>query len=218
MTQHRCVTLVPLFNQLASEDQVKINALVRHRKFKKGEQIILPNQDPCLVIVAHGQMKLYQLSGAGKEQLLRVAEPGDYEGENTLFGVQNDNLFGEALQPTEVCLLRQQDFQRLLLEYPRLSLKLLALNAEKMAGLEAQQRFFRMERIEERLANYLVDLAKATEAQAVTLPMKMKELATFLGTTPETLSRKFKQLEEAGWIKRQGKQIEILDQEALEED
>lgn len=217
MAQHRCVTLVPLFNHLAEAEQEKINQLVTHQKFAKGEQIITPEQDPRLVIVARGQLKLYQLSADGKEQLLRVAEPGDYEGENALFGARNANLFGEALQPTEVCLLQHRDFQQLLLAYPQLSLKLLAINAEKMAGLEAQQRFFRMEKIEERLATYLLDLAKAAESDHVTLPMKMKELATFLGTTPETLSRKFKLLETAGWITRHGKQVILVDKTELEE-
>lgn len=58
-------------------------------------------------------------------------EPGGYEGENAIFGVENSNLFGEALQNTEVCLLKQSDFQALLTDYPQLSLKLLTINAQK---------------------------------------------------------------------------------------
>ncbi len=46
--------------------------------------------------------------------------------------------------------------------------------------------------------------------------MKMKELAAFLGTTPETLSRKFKLLEKEGLIKRDKKTIIVLDHNKLE--
>jgi len=74
-----------------------------------------------------------------------------------------------------------------------------------------------MERIEERLATYLLDLAKATESSQVKIPMKMKELAGFLGTTPETLSRKLKSLEKDRLIKRDKQMIQILDSEKLEE-
>ncbi|WP_368258070.1 cyclic nucleotide-binding domain-containing protein, partial [Enterococcus faecium] len=113
-----CVSLVPLFNHLEIEDQQKIHSLVTHRKVEKGEQILAPNGESQLVIVASGSMKVYQLSASGKEQLLRVVEPGGYEGESQLLGVPNESLFGEALEKTEICVLRQKDFSELLLHYP----------------------------------------------------------------------------------------------------
>lgn len=215
--EHLCVTLVPLFNHLELEDQKRIHQLVKHVTYEKGETIVSPYDDPQLVIVAKGLLKVYQLSPSGKEQLLRVVEPGGYEGENALFGVKNNNLFSESLQKTEVCVLKQSDFQKLLKDYPQLSLKLLTINAEKNAKVEEQTQFLTMERIEERLATYLLDLAKAGESSQVKIPMKMKELAGFLGTTPETLSRKLKSLEKAQLIKREKQTIQILDAERLEE-
>lgn len=215
--EHICVTLVPLFNHLDLEEQRKINQLVTHQVFEKGEQIVTPEGDPQLVIVARGNMKVYQLSPAGREQLLRVVEPGGYEGESQLFGAQNDTLFGEALQQTEVCVLKHQDFQQLLLRYPQLSLRLLEINAEKMTKVEQQTQFLMMEKVEERLATYLLDLYKVSGEANVTIPMKMKELAAFLGTTPETLSRKLKLLEDHQLIQRKGSRITLLDLDGLED-
>lgn len=215
--EHICVTLVPLFNHLDLEEQRKINQLVTHQVFEKGEQIVTPEGDPQLVIVARGNMKVYQLSPAGREQLLRVVEPGGYEGESQLFGAQNDTLFGEALQQTEVCVLKHQDFQQLLLRYPQLSLRLLEINAEKMTKVEQQTQFLMMEKVEERLATYLLDLYKVSGGANVTIPMKMKELAAFLGTTPETLSRKLKLLEDHQLIQRKGSRITLLDLDGLED-
>ena len=211
-----CVSLVPLFNHLEIEDQQKIHSLVTHRKVEKGEQILAPNGESQLVIVASGSMKVYQLSASGKEQLLRVVEPGGYEGESQLLGVPNESLFGEALEKTEICVLRQKDFSELLLHYPALSLKLLAINAEKLTKVQ-QQTTFMMEKVEERVAVYLLDLAKATGKNHFFLPMKMKELAAFIGTTPETLSRKFKLLEENGYVKRENREVWIIDKEQLED-
>lgn len=215
MAEHLCVTLVPLFNHLDITEQEKINSLIYHRHFQKGEEIFQLG-DEKLVIVARGKMKVYQLSANGKEQLLRVVNPGGYEGENQLFGAKNESLIGEAIEATEVCVLTKKDFNALLLEYPQLMLKLLQLNAQKSLQLEQQTHFLTMERIEERLATYLLNLAQAQNTTHPILPMKMKELATFLGTTPETLSRKFKLLETTGLLARKGKQIERLDQEGLE--
>lgn len=216
MNAHFCVSLVPLFNHLQREDQQKINQLAVHEQRKKGEVILSPNDEPQLVIVARGQLKTYQLSQSGKEQLLRVVEPGQYEGENLLFGIRNENLFVEATQDTEICVLKQSDFQNLLTSYPKITLQLLTMNAEKVAQLEQQAQFLTMEKVEERLVTYLLDLHKSTHETIVTIPMKMKELAAFLGTTPETLSRKLKLLEEQQLIKRTRNKIQLCSIEALQ--
>ncbi|MBT8908533.1 Crp/Fnr family transcriptional regulator [Lactobacillus delbrueckii subsp. bulgaricus] len=176
--QHICVSLVPLFVDLPEKDQLKINSLASHRRYQKGETIF-QRGDEKLQIVARGNIKVYQLSASGREQLLRVAQPGDYEGEKQLFGLENDSFFGQAMENTEICSLSKADFNRVLMENPQLSLKLLELSTQKL------------------------------------LSMKMKDIALYLGTTPETLSRKFKLLEKMGYLKRTGKQVKILDEDGL---
>ena len=48
---------------------------------------------------------------------------------------------------------------------------------------------------------YLVDLVDSdSESPTVTLPTSRKNIASYLGTTPESISRKFKELEEKGLI------------------
>lgn len=212
--QHICVSLVPLFADLPEKDQLKINSLASYRRYQKGETIFQPG-DEKLQIVARGNMKVYQLSASGREQLLRVAQPGDYEGEKQLFGLENDSFFGQAMENTEICSLSKADFNQVLLENPQLSLKLLELSTQKLLATERQTQFLAMERVEERLASYLLDLAKVAGSDQVQLSMKMKDIALYLGTTPETLSRKFKLLEKMGYLKRTGKQVKILDEDGL---
>lgn len=214
MVQHLCVTLVPLFNYLSEDEQIEINQLARHQQFKKNEIIFKPG-DEKLDIVARGSMKVYQLSPNGKEQLLRVVEPGSYEGENQLFGIKNETLFGEALETTEICSLSKQAFNHVMLRNPQIALKLFELSAQKMVQVERQAQFLSMERVEERLATYLLDLSKVNGCHQISLPMKMKDIAQYLGTTPETLSRKFKYLENNGYIERSGRKISILDGDEL---
>jgi CRP/FNR family transcriptional regulator, anaerobic regulatory protein len=49
-----------------------------------------------------------------------------------------------------------------------------------------------------------------------TLPMSKKDLASYLGTTPETISRRLSDLEENGYIKQKPKKmIEIVDLDGL---
>ncbi|EST89880.1 CRP/FNR family transcriptional regulator, anaerobic regulatory protein [Vagococcus lutrae LBD1] len=215
--EYLCVTLVPLFNHLELDDQKKINEITEHIIVNKGETIFSPYSDSKLIIVAKGNMKVYQLSPNGKEQLLRIVEPGGYEGENQLFGAKNDVLFGEALEKTELCILRQENFQDILLKHPQLSLKLLEINAQKSILVEQQTQFLMMKKVEERLATYLINLSNSHKSCKFDLPLLMKELATFIGTTQETLSRKFRLLEDDGLIIRNNRTITIIDSDALED-
>ena len=49
-----------------------------------------------------------------------------------------------------------------------------------------------------------------------TLPMSQKDLASYLGTTPETISRKLSSLEDEGYIKQlPRRRIRILDLDGL---
>jgi CRP/FNR family transcriptional regulator len=214
MARHLCVTHVPLFSQLPEDEQQKIEELVRHQTYQKGELVFQPGSEE-LDIVARGSLRVYQLSPSGKEQLLRVVRPGGYEGESRLFGAGNDSLFGEALEESEVCRLSKRSFNQMLLKDPKIALRLFELSSQKWIQTERQVQLVALERVEQRIAAYLLDLVEKDGTYQVTLPLQMKDIAKYLGTTPETLSRKFRQLEDDGLIARSGRKVTILDADAL---
>lgn len=213
----RCAGLVPLFAQLPQSDQDFIDDHLVHRVYEKGDQVFMPGDELKLIIVAKGSLKIYQISRSGREQLLRVQEPGGYEGEAWLLGQPNDSLYGQALERSEVCLLSHTAFHKLLMGQPALSVRLLELNAAKLASMEQLNGFLGMDRVEERIATYLLDLVKAAGSTTVTIPIRMKELAHLLGTTPETLSRKLAAFEKEGLIVRNRRTVRILDEDGLED-
>lgn len=215
MSEHICAEIVPIFTQLNHDELVKISALVRHQHFKKNEVVLGPNTINQLVILAQGAAKTYQLAANGNVQLLRVLQAGDFEGEMSLFDIENANLYVEALKDSAFCVLQADEFQQLLADYPSIAWRLLRSDAQKIDALEKQNQLLNHGLIEQRLATYLLDLAKIDTSATITLPMKLKELADFLGTTPETISRKFRYLVQAGYIKKNRKQVKILQPDAL---
>lgn len=54
-----CVDLVPLFTALPQDEKIKLERLVQHQNYQKGEIVIDPTVSANLVIVAHGSTKLY---------------------------------------------------------------------------------------------------------------------------------------------------------------
>jgi len=213
--QHLCINKVPLFNHLDVNEQIEINALVQQKTVKKGEQVFSPLDQARLIVISNGRVKVSYISSQGKEQILRIISEGDYEGENQLLGSKNEATFGEALEDTTICFLNQKDFHNLLLTYPEIALKLLQLNAEKTEELQRQTHFLTMDKIEIRLSSYLSELSRVYKTNHFVIPMQLKELAAYLGTSPETLSRKLKLLEDEKIINRKQRNIEIIDYQRL---
>lgn len=202
-----CVRLVPLFNTLSQENQIEIEDLVRKKIYQKGELVVDPNSDDNLIIVAYGGAKLYNLDENGHENITQILHTGDYAGEDWLFGKKNSNTYVEATENSKICLLNRKDFLNLLEDQPMLSIKLIEQSMTKMQSMQKQIDLLSLPKIEDRLSEYLQEYAVKVGKKTFNLPLKIKDLALYLGTTPETLSRKFALLEKQGVLTRKLRKI-----------
>lgn len=154
-----------------------------------------------------------------KEQLVRILNPGDFTGEVAIFqpGSVHEN-YAEALQNTSICLIKREDLQKYLVEYPQIPLKILSEVTIRLKDSEKQTTQVAIENVESRIISFLAENVEkgSGNSPTVTLPMSKKDLASYLGTTPETISRKFTTLEELGLIKQlPKKKIKIMDLDQL---
>lgn len=210
MAEELCVSLVPLFNQLSIDSQRRIEQLVDKRHVQRGTVVVSPDNSDQLVIIEQGTARVYQLSSSGDEQVQRVLAAGEYVGETWLLGVENVNSYVEMTTTGNICLLRRGDFAQLLRQQPQLTFKLLAGQAALIDGLRQQTRLMGLPSIEERLTAYFQLLEKSQGRRTINLPLKLKDLSSYLGTTPETLSRTLNKLEQQGLISRHRRQVRLL--------
>jgi CRP/FNR family transcriptional regulator, anaerobic regulatory protein len=120
------------------------------------------------------------------------------------------------MEPVELCVMSRDNFQAFILKYPLISLKVLDEFSKRLAKTEKQAANIAMETVETRIAMYLVEIADETMRKTVTLPMSRKDLASHLGTSPETVSRKLADFEDNGWIRQlNNRDIKIVDLDAL---
>lgn len=210
MAEELCVRLVPLFNQLSLERQRQVEALVHHQRVSRGTVVVSPSNSDRLVIIKRGTGQLYQLSVAGEKQVQRVLTTGDYVGETWLLGVANSNSYVEMTSESDICILSRADFNQLIRTHSEIALKLLAGQAVIIDALRQQTQLMGLPSIEERLATYLNQLVAKQGSPLITLPLKLKDLSSYLGTTPETLSRSLARLQKSGQIDRHLRQVRVL--------
>lgn len=217
--QHMCVSTVPIFNHLDKDTLRLIHEQITHQSYERGEYLFRAG-DPSnvLYIIHRGMVKITRLTSSGKEQVIRMVGPGDFIGERTLFNEAgtHDN-YAEVIAKAEICVLQGDDFAQLLSDYPAVALRILGEVSQRLADSERQTTYVSTAQVGSRLALYLADLAGEAEGEVtVTLPITRKDLASYLGTTPESISRKFKKLEDQGYITQQkGKEVLIYNVDEL---
>lgn len=201
-----CVRLVPIFNHLDEGSMLKIGNKAHHRNLKRGEYLYqAADPDDSVYIVHRGQIRIFHLSEGGKEQLIRVLNPGDFTGEWTIFSADSYHKhYAEATRKTSICVISRDDLLELLDEYPEISMKILSSMSERLQQSEKQTASVATEKVSTRIIYYLEDLANQESEDKVTveIPLSRKDLASYLGTTPETISRRFTDLEDQGLIKQ----------------
>jgi CRP/FNR family transcriptional regulator, anaerobic regulatory protein len=218
LSPRRCISLVPVFNHLEDEQLDEIMGATRPAAYRKGELIYSAGDtSDSLYVVSRGKIRIYRLSEAGKEQLVRILMPGDFTGELALFRETIHEAYAEAMEPTQVCMISRQDLQQYLVKYPQIALRILSEFSERLEKSERQTARFATERVETRIALFLAEcLEDGGESTTIELLMSKKDLASYLGTTPETISRKLAELEDAGLIQQQThRRIKILDLDGL---
>lgn len=210
MGDELCVQLVPLFNHLNITKQRQVERLVHHQHVQRGTVVASPDNSDRLVIIKQGQAQMYQLSISGEKQVQRILTTGDYVGETWLLGAENASSYVEMITASDICILYRTDFLRLINEQQDIALKIMRGQAARINSLRRQNQLLGLPNIEQRLTTYLQQLVLEQGKSTITLPLKLKDLSSYLGTTPETLSRKLAKLEQTGQIKRHLRQVQVL--------
>ncbi|WP_182186665.1 Crp/Fnr family transcriptional regulator [Pectinatus frisingensis] len=214
-----CVSLVPIFNHLDENQMIEISKIIQSIQYRKGEFLYRSGeQSDSLYIVRKGRVKNYRISETGKEQILRILYSGDFTGELALFNESNHESYAEAMEETQVCSMKRADLHSLIERYPNISFKFFSELSRRLEWLEKQITRFAGDKMDTRIALFLAECVDdKNQSNEFVLPMSKKDLASYLGTTPETISRKMHEFETAGFIKQNilQKKIVILDRKGL---
>jgi CRP-like cAMP-binding protein len=217
-----CISKVPAFSSLSGADLQSAAALIRHRRYRRGE-VLFSDGDPidALTIVSEGSVKAYRITPDGREQILYVFSEGDFFGERNLFGEHRASFTAEALEDVRTCAFLREDFRNLLGAHPGIALKIIEELGARLARMENALEGMGVRSLDSRVGALLIEFADKYGAPAdggvlIRLPLSREGIANYLGVARETVSRKFVKLEDEGVIRSVGSRgILLIDRAAL---
>ena len=211
------IARIPLFSGLSREQLAEFKGIALEKTFGKGGLIFSEGDagDGFYVII-EGRVKIFKISTDGKEHILHIFTSGQTFGEVPVFSGEHFPASAEALHETRTLFFPRTAFVALLEKNPALSLKLLADLSLKLRQFTVQIENLSLKEIPARLATYLLYLSEEQgHGDHVTLSISKGQLASLLGTIPETLSRIFAKLSSQQLIQVEGRKIALLDNEGL---
>ncbi len=219
-----CVAIVPLFAGLSYEEQLEVARFARPIRRERGEQIYRAGEAAGTLLVVHtGRVKLSHVAPNGQEQLLRVLEPGEFIGETAYVTGERPGHTATALTKVELCSFRHSDLGDLVRAFPDIALRMLHAVTSRLSETERLLADITTADVQARIAGYLLDQPGewhddgGRQVVKVKLPLPKNAIASLLGTTAETLSRRLAGFVDEGLITMRGSDITILDPSGLEE-
>lgn len=208
----KCVQSAPIFKGLDDAAIAELAKISVHQQvFKKGTVLYDPtSQLERMMIVDSGRVKVYQLNENGKEKVLYMLRSSAIDSEAALFSQRQHFNYAETVEDTKICSIGREDFQALLHREPEVAFNLLNILGDRLTELESVSALTGNLKSKNRVLAYLQQIGKEKQSATFELPVKKKELASFLGITPETLSRQLGQLAADGLLSIAGKRVTLL--------
>ena len=218
MEKLEAVRTVQFFNGLAEEQYVKLADISIIKKYSKGETLFFADAPANgFYAVIDGRVKIFRTSPAGKEHILHVFGPGEAFGEVAVFEGGTFPASAQAIETCKALFIPREEFRNVIGEDPDMAMNMMAMLSQRLRILVNKIDDLSLKEAPSRVAAYLLLLRSSQDSDTFRLDLQKGQIAFYLGTIQETLSRIFKRFTEQGIIDIQGKEITILNTDQLQE-
>ncbi|QPQ55059.1 Crp/Fnr family transcriptional regulator [Allosphingosinicella flava] len=193
---------------LDAQELAELAAIGQTRDFKKGDTIFALREDHyvCATIVS-GAAKVASIDANGIERIVALLHPAGFLGQLFATTTQHEVT---AIADSRLCLFPKGGFERVMERHPALTRSILERTYAELDRSRALTDLIGRRDVKARLAGLLLALARAASpspcgnAAEFDLPLSREEMASLIGTTIETVSRRLTSMEQDGIIARKG--------------
>lgn len=183
-----------LFERLSPDDIARVESRAKSRTFKRGGLVYLPTDaGNSLLLLTSGRVKIYHITGEGKQAVLALIDPGEVFGELSIFeGGQRDE-FAEAMETSTLVMISDDEMQRLMEQYPEVSIRVSKLMGLRRKRVERRLKSLLFRSNRERLVHLLIELVekygrRTVDGVLIGIKLSHQELASIIGSTRETVT------------------------------
>ncbi|HEV7620198.1 MAG TPA: Crp/Fnr family transcriptional regulator [Flavisolibacter sp.] len=177
---------------------------------KKGKQIFIEGEKVNGIFFLYsGFVKVHKQWGDQKDLILRFARQGDILGHRGLGGTNLYPISATAMEDSKVCFITNEFLETTLKTNPDFTYQLMHFYASELQKAEHRMRNLALMEVKGRIAEALLDLARLAIMPDNTIVINRQDIASYAGTTYETVFKFFKELEKKGIITTSGKTIKI---------
>ena len=203
----------PWFFSLPEAVEQAFRAVATSRRHADGDLIHGRGDPPDgLYYIVRGKVRMSGVTPGGRELLLTVLEAGSWFGEISLLDGLPRTHDAHASGDTELLVVSQEAFDRLIGAQPELLREIIRLLCSRLRLAMRAIEDAMLLPLPARLAKRLLE-APVADGQGVRLPQE--QLARLLATSRQTISGIVKAWERRGWVGVSYGQIMVIDREAL---
>lgn len=213
------IARIPLFSGLNREQLEEVVMIIVDQEVKRNQPIFAEGDEGRgLYIVVSGRVKVYKISFDGKEQILHILGAGEPFAEVAVFTGRSYPANAMTLEQSRLFFIPREAFYDLIGRNPSLALSMLATLSLRLRQFSNMIESLSLKEVPGRLATHLLLLSEQGGRQdSIRLPIAKTQLAAYLGTIPETISRILAKMTTSGYIKTEGPVITLCDREGLED-
>lgn len=217
----RYLSVLPLFTDLNRPELERLALGCQLRRMSRGDTVFRVGE-PCeeFHVTVTGQVKLFAISPAGQEKVIELVGPGNSFAEALMFTGKPYIVNAQALTDTLLLTVKKEAVVGEIERDPRFAMRMLAGISRRLHGLVHDVEAYALHSGLQRVIGYLlrdqiVEDCATGEVVTVSLPVSKATIASRLSLTPEYFSRVLHELEAAGLVRIDKRDVHILDPKRL---
>lgn len=214
--EYLCTSKIALFRELDEKEQQKIASSAEHFEREPMQVVVHENERAdYILIIREGKVKLNTFDIEGKEYILNVKVGSHIIGEEYLLKNTVFDYNVETIEHTKFCKISTDILFDKAMENPLFARKMILSLSKELQEANNKIRLMMESDALRRICGFLLYQTRLIEKEEIGL--SLGDIAAIINLRKETVSRKCKQLEQKGFIRRIGqKKIRILLREELE--
>jgi CRP/FNR family transcriptional regulator, polysaccharide utilization system transcription regulator len=209
-----------IFRGIDECDMLDLNIKKTCYFYRKSQIIYYEGKGALGIYCVHeGKIKVFKLGSEGKEQIVRVALPGELLGLRSVISGRPYTASATALDDSVCCFISKRKFFQLTIKYPEISQRIMMTLSFLLDGAENKITSLAQKSVRERVAEAILSLDETFRTdhspEGTFITLSREDMANLVGTATETLIRLLSEFKHDGLIEIRGRKIKVLNRKGL---